>query len=77
MSKSKKPQPQSPTTISETLRTLIAADGRTVYAIAKEAGVSAGMVHRFINRERTLHLDTIDKLASVLGLQLVRRDGEL
>ena len=49
-------------TISDQLRALIRADGRTGYAIGKEAGVDSAMLSRFLNGERSLQLDTVDHL---------------
>ena len=58
------------------LRTAIERDGRTLYRIAKDAGMPYGGLHRFVTAERTaINLVTAAKLCRVLGLELrpVRR----
>ncbi len=57
--------------VSHQLRESIADDGRTAYALGKAAGVDAGMIQRFVNRERGLTLETVDRLALALGMRLV------
>ena len=72
MSKSTKQETTEPKTISDQLREIIKASGRTGYEMAKESGVDAGRISRFLRGERSLQLDAVDKLAPVLGLQLIR-----
>jgi len=67
--KATEPASESP---SETLRRIIKARGLTAYAVAKLAGVARpDPVQRFLKNERTLRLDTFDKIAAGLGLRLV------
>jgi transcriptional regulator with XRE-family HTH domain len=54
----------------ETLREFIASSELTSYALGKEAGVSPIAIDRFKIGERSLSLDTADKLARVLRLTL-------
>lgn len=56
--------------ISRVLRKAIREQGLTAYAAAKHAGVSVDAVQRFLNDERGLTLETVDKLASALQLTL-------
>jgi Helix-turn-helix len=56
------------TTISGQLKHAIVASGLTHYAIGKAAGVSSGMILRFMAGERDLRLETLDKIAAALGL---------
>jgi hypothetical protein len=58
------------TTISGQLKHAILASGLTHYAIGKAAGVSSGMILRFMAGERDLRLETVDKIAVALGLRL-------
>jgi DNA-binding phage protein len=58
------------TTISGQLKAAIVASGITHYAIGKAAGVSSGMILRFMAGERDLRLETVDKIAAALGLRL-------
>jgi plasmid maintenance system antidote protein VapI len=64
-------QPQA--TISETLRRAILDCGISPYELAKRTGVDQGVLSRFINSERDLRLQTADRLAPELGLELVAR----
>jgi plasmid maintenance system antidote protein VapI len=56
--------------ISRALRETIRKRGLTAYATAKQAGVSVDAVQRFINDQRGLNLETVDKLANSLDLKL-------
>ena len=59
-----------PNTISGQLEAAIGASGLTHYAIGKAAGVSSGMIRRFMAGERDMRLETVDKIAAALGLRL-------
>ena len=56
--------------ISETVREAIAESGLSAYALAQLGGVSRSVVSAFLSKERSLTLDTLDKLAPHLGLKL-------
>lgn len=62
--------PKKPKDIETELRRAIEKDGRTVYRLSADSGVSAGQIHRFIAKERTLTLTAAGKLATALGLHL-------
>ena len=70
-SQSKASAPTSRQVISGQLRMMIQARGMTAYALGQQAGVDPGMIQRFLNQERDIRLDTLDRLADVLGLRLV------
>jgi len=60
-------------TVSETLRKAIEdayGNGITSYRIAKDAGIAISQIDRFSIGERTLRLETVDKICEVLGLEL-------
>jgi hypothetical protein len=57
-------------TISHQLREAILADGRSAYSLGQAAEVDPGMIQRFLNRERGLTLDSVDRLGLALGLRL-------
>ena len=58
------------------LQRAIRADGRSLYAIAKEAELAYSVVHRFATGERVgISLPTAARLLDVLGYEL-RRIGE-
>ena len=49
-------------------------DGRTLYAIAKDAGLSYSVVHRFARGDRvSVSLVTAAKLLKTLGYELRRK----
>lgn len=58
------------TDLENALRAAIVADGRTLYAIAKEAGLKQIQVARFVKGERTIGLPIAGRLCAVLGLEL-------
>jgi hypothetical protein len=58
-------------TISHQLREAVLADGRTAYALGQAAGIDPGVIQRFLNQERGLTLDTVDRLALALNLRLL------
>ncbi len=55
-------------TISQTLRQAIESSGRTAHEIGQASGVNHAVILRFLSGERSLRLDTADKLAAVLGV---------
>ena len=62
-------------TLSETIRDEMRRDGRSLYALAVDSGVSRGQLVRFFNAQREFTLPTASKLCEALGLGLrpVRR----
>lgn len=67
------PRGAGPRPPSEQLAAIIRSSGRSAYELARLAGIDACMINRFLRGERDLHLSTLDKLAAVLGLDLVER----
>lgn len=63
-----------PATISDQLRAILQADGRTAYAIGQQAGVDPGVISRFMQEERSLRLETVNRIAAALCLTLRRDD---
>lgn len=61
------------TTIADQLKNAIRESGKTVNALAVEAGVPQPVLHRFVKGERDLTLTTVQKLADYFGLRLVGR----
>jgi plasmid maintenance system antidote protein VapI len=70
---------RQPKSLSEQLRQIIndqAGDGKaygSVYDLAQAAGVDRSVLSRFIAGKRTMNLDTVDRLAELLKLQIDRR----
>jgi plasmid maintenance system antidote protein VapI len=69
----KKSMPKKP--ISRGLRAAIRDQGLTAYRTAQLAGVSVDAVQRFLKEERTLTLETADKIASSLDLRLCESES--
>lgn len=55
------------------LKEKIGQCGKSRYVIAKESGVSAAQLSRFMTGERGLSLDSVERVAAYLGLELVLR----
>lgn len=61
-------------TLSEQLREFLLRDGRTRYRICRLTGLNQGALSRFVRGKGRLGQDSIDKLAAVLRLKLMRED---
>lgn len=60
-------------TVSETLRKAIMESGLTHYRIGKQTGIAPPVLDRFVSGERSLRLDTVDKIAEALRLELTKQ----
>lgn len=60
-------------TVSEQLRKAVEASGHTRYAIAKETGISASVLSRFVASGAGLRSQNLDRLCAHLGLVLVAK----
>jgi len=58
-------------TISQQIRQAITDSPMSMYALAEAAGVQRSMLTRFMAGEVGLTLNTVDKLAPLLGLKIV------
>ena len=56
--------------LSDQLRDLIEKSELSRYEIAKQSGVDASQLHRFVYGEGRLTTDSLDKIGLVLGLML-------
>lgn len=54
----------------DAIRRAVETSGKTRYRIAKESGVSAAQLSRLVNGERGMTVDTIERLADYLDLQI-------
>jgi transcriptional regulator with XRE-family HTH domain len=61
---------------SDQVRQAIRECGFTRYRIAKDTGVSESALSRFMAGKGNLNLDTLDRLAGVLGLTLRARNAK-
>ena len=57
--------------ISGQLRAMIQARGETASELGRQAGVDPGVIQRFLNEERAVSLETLDRLADLMGLRLI------
>ncbi len=56
--------------LSEQIRHALEACGQTRYRIAKETGIDAATLSRFVSGERGLPMKTLDVLADYLDLNI-------
>ena len=61
--------------MTDILRQAAMADGRSIFALARDAGIPYPVMYRFLKGDKTGHkwgltLTTADKLAEALGLGL-------
>jgi len=57
-------------TLSDQLRERIEQDGRSIPALAREAGIDRGALWRFVKRRRNITIESVDHLAAVLKIRL-------
>ena len=64
-------------TVTNQIRKAILMCGMSRYAIAKQTGIGADMLCRFVHGERGLSSENTDKLCAFLGLELrpIRQKG--
>lgn len=58
-------------TLSDELRDAVEQSGLTRYAIWQETGIDQGTMSKFMAGNRGLSIESIDKLADLLGLHIV------
>lgn len=58
--------------ISDQLRQAMQASKLSAYRLAADSGVNVAAVLRFMSGERSLRLESVDRLAAVLGLELAK-----
>ncbi len=62
--------------LADRLRAAIEASPLSQYEISKRSGVSEGVLSRFMRGERGITLETLEKLAGPLGLELTLKTEE-
>jgi DNA-binding Xre family transcriptional regulator len=61
--------------VSVTLRQAVLDSGRSLYRVAKDAGIDYAVMWRLARgRSRSIDLTTLDRLCAYLGLRLVREE---
>ena len=73
-SASKRLSPVASPTMREAIIQAIDGSGKSVRAVALNAGISQPQLSRFVKGERDLLLDAADKVAKSLGLELRKID---
>ena len=68
-------------TMTDILREATTKDGRTIYELAKEANIPYPVLYRFLEGDKNGHrqgltLTTADKLAEIIGFELVRKKSQ-
>jgi transcriptional regulator with XRE-family HTH domain len=63
---------RKPATLSDQLRHIIEAGELSRYEIAKQSGVDASQLHRFVKGKGRLTSDSLDKIGAVLKLHFVQ-----
>ena len=61
-------------TFSDQLRERIEQDGRSIPALAREAGIERTALWRFVKRRRNITIESVDHLAAVLKIRLADDD---
>ena len=56
--------------LSDQLRSVFKKSGMSRFELARRAGISYSIVHRFVAADRDVALRTASRLADVLGLEL-------
>ena len=59
--------------IIEQIRRAVEASGKSRYSIAKESGVAESQLSRLMSGERGLSVETVERLADCLGLEILIR----
>jgi len=60
-------------TFTDQIRQAVLESGLSRYAIWKATGIDQGALCKFVHGERGLSCESLDKLAEVIGLQVVVR----
>ena len=63
---------KKPATLSDQLRHIIEAGELSRYQIAKQSGVDASQLHRFVKGKGRLTTDSLDKIGAVIGLRFIQ-----
>ncbi len=71
-----KTRPKKMRTMTERLQQAIAESGLPFIELERQTGVLRQSLMKFARGETSIHLDSADKLAEFLGLELVERKGK-
>jgi plasmid maintenance system antidote protein VapI len=59
--------------VLDTIKRAMDASGRTRYALSRETGIAQSVLSRLVSGERGVSIDTAERLADVLGLEIIVR----
>ncbi len=62
--------------LSDELRQAVERSGQSRYSIWQQTGIDQGSLSKFMDGERGLGLESIDKLADLLGLHICTADAK-
>ena len=71
-----KTRPKKLRTMTERLQQAMAESGLPFIELERQTGVLRQSLMKFARGETSIHLDSADKLAEFLGLELVERKGK-
>lgn len=72
-----KKKPAATMGIADRIRSVIESRGLTPYAVSKAAGLDPSVLCRFLARERTLSLESAERLFTCLDLRVEEGRGGL
>ena len=67
------PKKKQQLSLSDELRQAVERSGVSRYSIWQQTGIDQGSLSKFMDGERGLGLESIDKLAELLGLHIVAK----
>ncbi len=67
------PKKKQRVSLSDELRQAIERSGVSRYSIWQQTGIDQGSLSKFMDGERGLGMESIDKLADLLGLHIVAK----
>lgn len=70
------PKKKQRLSLSDELRQAIERSGVSRYSIWQQTGIDQGSLSKFMDGERGLGIESIDKLADLLGLHICTADAE-
>ena len=70
------PKKKQRLSLSDELRQAVERSGLSRYSIWQQTGIDQGSLSKFMDGERGLGMESIDKLADLLGLHICTADAE-
>jgi hypothetical protein len=70
------PKKKQRLSLSDELRQAVERSGVSRYSIWQQTGIDQGSLSKFMDGERGLGMESIDKLAELLGLHICTADAE-